>query len=175
MNTYTVLTIIIIIISLLAMWYIIIYNKIKNNQSKIEKVESIIDEDLRHKYDLLMEIEQNIPSKKDYFKEFKELKNADISNFDLERKLKEAEITIKKAYEDLKPNNDNTKELFYQIKTTNEKISAGISYYNHHMNKRNDYIRKFPNNIIAHLHGITTKPFFDQKDMTDDIIDDFKL
>ena len=90
MNTYTVLTIIIIIISLLAMGYIIIYNKIKNNQSKIEKVESIIDEDLRHKYDLLMEIEQNIPSKKDYFKEFKELKNADISNFDLERKLKEA-------------------------------------------------------------------------------------
>ena len=71
MNTYTVLTIIIIIISLLAMGYIIIYNKIKNNQSKIEKVESIIDEDLRHKYDLLMEIEQNIPSKKTTSKNLK--------------------------------------------------------------------------------------------------------
>ena len=173
MNIYTLL-IIIIIISILAMGYIIIYNKMKSNQSKIEKVESIIDEDLRHKYDLLSEIESNLNSKKDYFKDFKDLKNEDISNFDLERKLKEAEITIKKACEDNKLN-DSTKELFYQIKTINEKLSAGISYYNHYMHKRNDYIRRFPNNIIARIHNIEVKPFFDQKDMSDDILDDFKL
>lgn len=175
MNLITIITIIIIILALISIGYILIYNKMKNNQSKIEKVESIIDEDLRHKYDLLMEIESSIKSKKDYFKEFKELKNENISNFDFERKLKEAEITIKKAYEDTQEENDSTKELLYQIKTTNEKLAAGISYYNHYMNKRNDYIRKFPNNIIAKIHGIEIKPFFDQKDMTDDILEDFKL
>ena len=39
----------------------------------------------------------------------------------------------------------------------------------------NAYIRKFPNNIVAKMHKIKSKPFFDGKDMTDIEINDFKI
>ena len=61
------------------------------------------------------------------------------------------------------------------FKMINEKLTACISYYNKQMNLLNGYIRKFPNNIIAKLHNVKSKPFFDGKDMTDTDIEDFKL
>ena len=52
---------------------------------------------------------------------------------------------------------------------------AGILYYNKHTSSLNNYIRKFPNNIIAKIHHVKVKPYFDGKDMTDNDIEDFKL
>ena len=39
----------------------------------------------------------------------------------------------------------------------------------------NGYIRKFPSNLIAKFNNFKIKPFFDGKDMTDEIYDDIKL
>ena len=66
-------------------------------------------------------------------------------------------------------------EIKKSFKEVNEKLTAGITYYNKQTNLLNSYIRKFPNNLIAKIHHISTKPFFDGKDMTDDDIFDFKL
>jgi len=173
----TVILIIIIILGLLAIYYISIYNKLQYYKTKIEKVEGLIDQDLRDKFDTIMEADIIIKSKKDYLKEYKNLKEQKISNFELERKLKEAENIIRNLYEDNSELNQNEKmtEIIHNIKFTNEKITAGISYYNNHTSKLNDFIRKFPNNIIAKIHHTKTKPFFDGKDMNDDDILDFKL
>ena len=43
------------------------------------------------------------------------------------------------------------------------------------MNVLNAHIRKFPNNIVAKIHQIKSKPYFDGKDMFDDNTKDFKL
>ena len=66
-------------------------------------------------------------------------------------------------------------EVKEEFKNINEKLVAGISYYNKHVTDINNYIRKFPNNIIAKIHHIKAKTFFDGKDMTDTDIEDFKL
>ena len=87
---------------------------------------------------------------------------------------------IKQFFEKSAQSAMQTKQQLMQFlqevfKMINEKLTACISYYNKQMNLLNGYIRKFPNNIIAKLHNVKSKPFFDGKDMTDNDIEDFKL
>ena len=181
METLTIFLLLIILIGILAIFYISIYNNIQFNKTKIEKVEGNIDDDLRAKFDLIIKadtvIKNTLNEKKDYLKDFIHLKEEKISNFDLERKLKEAETIITTLYEDNKELNENEsmKEIKEEFKNANEKLLAGISYYNKHVNEMNAFIRKFPNNIVAKIHHIKPKTFFDGKDMTDIDINDFKL
>ena len=179
MEALTILLLLIILIGILAIFYISIYNNIQFSKTKIEKVEGNIDDDLRTKYDLIIKadtvIKQTLNEKKDYLKDFINLKDEKISNFDLERKLKEAETIITTLYEDNKDLNENESMTAIQedFKSANEKLIAGISYYNKHVNEMNAFIRKFPNNIVAKIHHIKPKTFFDGKDMTDTDINDF--
>lgn len=181
MQTFNTILLIIIIIGLIAMLYITIYNRIQFAKIKIEKVESKIDEDLREKYDLIIQadtiIKDKINSKKDYLKEYRELKDAKISTFDMERKLKQAETLIITLCNDndVLNNNDEMQSIIQNFKFIDEKITAGISYYNNHTSLYNEYVRKLPNNLVAKLHHIKEKQFFDGKDMTDTDINDFKL
>ena len=181
MGVFGILLFIVASICLIALFYILIFNKLQYGKTKIEHVEGLIDDDLREKYDIVVRADNAIKSllntKKDYLKDYTNLKDAKISNFDLERKLKEAENLILNLYNDNTEltENDNMFQIMRDFKTVNEKLTAGISYYNRQMNVLNAYIRKFPNNIIAHIHHITSKPFFDRKDMTDTDINDFKL
>ncbi len=181
MNFWVILLLLIAIIGTIAIIYITIYNRLQFGKTKIEHVESLIDDDLRTKYDIIMRANDVIKNetnvKKDYLKDFSKLKEAEISNFDLERKLKEAENIIMNLYNDNIElnNNENMLEIMKNLKTSNEKLIAGISYYNRQLNVLNAYIRKFPNNLIAKIHHIESKPFFDQKNRTDTNIHDFKL
>ena len=174
--------IIIIVIALLIIGYISIYNKIQDYIVKIEKAEGIIDEDLRNKYDILLKINTyftnvNEKNQKDYLKDLKELKQKEISNFELERKLMESETLLLDVYNDnIKyQENEELKQLLKDLQNKNEKITAGISYYNNYTNKLNAYIRKIPNNFVAITSRIKPKPFFDGKNMNDTNINDFKL
>jgi len=54
-------------------------------------------------------------------------------------------------------------------------LQAAKSYYNKYTSELNDAIRQFPSNIVAKMHGMEIKPFFDGKNMQDDIVDDFKF
>ncbi len=180
MGLFGIILIIVACVCLVAIFYISIYNKIQLELTKIEHVEGLIDEDLRTKYDLILRADDAMKKsdiKKDYFKEYRKLKEEKISNFDLERKLKEAEMMIHNLYHD-NPElslNENMDEVMRDFKIVNEKLIAGISYYNKKTNLFNAYIRKFPNNFIAKIHHISIKTFFDTKDMTDTDINDFKL
>ncbi len=181
METYTILLLIIILLGILSILYITIYNHLQYNKTKIEKAEGNIDDDLRTKFDLIVKadniIKNSIKSKNEYLKEIVNLKEEKISNFNLERKLKEAETIIDTLYDDNKELNENEtmNEVKQELKAIDEKLVAGISYYNKHVSEINAYIRKFPNNIISKIHRIKVRPFFDGKDMTDTDIEDFKL
>ncbi len=181
MQTFGLILIFLAIFLLIVIYYIIVYNKIQSYKTKIDHVEGIIDETLRAKYDHIIKIEdcilKNLKEKKAYLKELRDLKKEKISNFELNRKLTEAEGIVENLYHD----NDNLKDndailkVFEEQKLTNEKLMAGILYYNKHTSSLNNYIRKFPNNIIAKIHHVKVKPYFDGKDMTDNDIEDFKL
>ena len=161
--------------------YIIYYNALQDCKTKIDESESMIDEALRSKYDILLKLESliktNIKETKINFKDLNDLKKESISNFQLERKLVDTVLLINKIQDDF-PNLEEIKEyreLLNDIRVMDEKINASKKYYNKYTSKSNELVRKFPSNIIAKFHNITIRNFFDNKDMNDDIINDFKL
>ena len=60
-------------------------------------------------------------------------------------------------------------------KRINEKITSAKSFYNKYITESNELVRKFPSNIVAKFHNVKIKYFFDNNDMNDEEINDFKL
>lgn len=182
MNLFHVFLIFIILGAGVALIYIYFFNKMQYIKTKIEQAEGIIDETLRNRYDMLVRADNIVKSSlqdgKEYFKEYLALKKKNISNFELDRKLKEAFALLYKFKDDY-PNeigqNKDLKEIFSSIKASDEKIAAITGYYNKNTSELNALIRKFPSNIIGSIHKFKINPFFDGKDLHDDIYDDFKL
>ncbi len=172
---------IVILVGAIGILYVYQYNKLQHSKTKIDHAECLIDEALRNRYDILTKadnlIKSELKSDKTYFKGLNKVKEENISNFDLDRKLTEyinLLEQIKMDYSDLS-NNKVFKEILTENKKASEKLQAAKSYYNKYTSELNDLIRTFPSNIVARLHKIEIKPFFDGKNMEDEIIDDFKL
>ena len=175
----SIILLIIIIIGIIALVYVITYNNLVNYKIKIEKAEGIIDENLRNKYDLIAKMNiaiKKVVTKKDYLKDYIDLKDKRISNYELDRKLTEAMniiLEVKNDYSEL-----DTKEFNNDLKEVNkinETLTSCKTYYNKNTTELNKIIRKFPTNIVAKIHRYKIKPFFDGKNMQDAVIDDFKL
>ena len=179
MEWITLILILIAIIGIIAIVYAIIYNNLVTIKIKIDKAEGIIDEALRQKYDLICKMNTPVKkaaNKKDYLKEYIELKDKRISNYEMDRKLTEAYNIILEVKGDHSAL--DTKEFNKEIKEMeeiNETLASSKIYYNKNMSEINTIIKKFPSNIVAKIHGYKIKPFFDGKNMQDEIIDDFKL
>ena len=173
--------IILIVGGIVTITYIVYYNALQDCKVKIDEAESMIDEALRSKYDILLKLESiiknNIKETKINFKDLNDLKKESISNFQLERKLVDTVLLISKIQDDF-PELEEQKdyrELLNDIRVMDERINASKKFYNKYTSKSNELVRKFPSNIIAKFHNITIRNFFDNKDMNDDIINDFKL
>lgn len=170
-----------ILIGAIGILYVYQYNQLQHSKTKIDHAECLIDESLREKYDLLIKADKLIKSElnndKTFFKGLDKIKNENISNFDLDRRLTDyinLLDQIKLDYPEL-VNNKGFKDILSENKKNDEKLQAAKSYYNKYTSELNDLIRTFPSNIVARMHGIVIKPFFDGKNMEDEIIDDFKL
>ena len=179
MGWITLILVLIAIIGIIAIIYAIIYNNLVTIKIKIDKAEGIIDEALRQKYDLICKMNTAVKkaaNKKDYLKEYIELKDKRISNYEMDRKLTEAyniilEVKGDHSALDTKDFNKEIKEM----ECVNETLASSKIYYNKNTSEINAIIKKFPSNIVAKIHGYKIKPFFDGKNMQDEIIDDFKL
>ncbi len=161
--------------------YCTYYNTLQSKKLKVNEAESVIDESLRNKYDLLLRstsiVKSNCEIKAEYFKEYEDLKNKKLSNFDLDRKLTEGVNLLYKLKNDFPEldSNRNLKDSLMEIKRSDERLEAAKSYYNKYTTELNLIIRKFPSNIISRIHNFEINPFFDGKNLDDDIIKDMKL
>lgn len=181
MTVVYVFLILIIFGGSLGLLYAIYYNKLHEQKIKVDEAEGSIDEALRKRYDLLIRFGEllgnRIRMKSSYFKELVELKETNFSNFELDRKLIEGMNLIyklKSDYPELEKER-SFKELIIELKDNEEKLEAGKSFYNKYTTLLNEIIKKFPSNIVARIHRFDAKPYFDGKDLEDNIIDDFKL
>ena len=77
----------------LGILYVYNYNKLQHSKTKIEHAECLIDEALRNKYDLITQYDKLVKSEldidKNFLKDLDKLKDENISNFDMDRKLTE--------------------------------------------------------------------------------------
>lgn len=172
---------IVVIMGGLGIIYITFYNQMQNYLIRINEAESIIDIALRERYDLIEKSEKVLKKevKLDLheFRALKAIKKENISSFDFDRsttKCINLIIQVKKDYPSL-DNNSDFKIIFQDIKYSEEKIESGKSFYNRYTTKLNKIIARFPSNIIASIHHIKTRNYFDGKNLHDDNENDFKL
>lgn len=178
---FYVILIAIIFICLVLIAYIISYNKIQNLKIKINESETVIDEEIRKKYDFsvrminLLNDDYNIKDKS--FKDFDKLKDTKISNFDIDRKITEVINVYKQAKTDIddKKDTQNLKDLDKDLRLIEEHLESAKLYYNNNTSKLNAIIMSFPSNIVAKIHRIKPQAYFDGKNLFDDNVEDFKL
>lgn len=169
----------VIVFALIAILYIVLYNKLQNNLIRINESENEIDETLRKRYDLLVKMESlinnNTKLDQNNFKDFNS--ETKISNFDADRKLTKITETFKKIRSDYSKELDIEafNNILTELKINEEKNEAAKAYYNKFTTKLNLIIKKFPSNIIARIHKIKERNYFDNKNLYDDDILDFKL
>lgn len=178
-----IILVIIIIICTIAIFYAIVYNKFQDYIIRINEVESIIDNDLRSKYDL---INRSIPiiksnmgkdNEKEIFGEIVKLRSRKIGNFELYRILVRASNEfncLREEYPDINKS-DEIKKIGKQINDIDLNVDNSIDYYNDNITIYNKLLKKFPSNIVATFCKYKEKLFFDRKDMNDEDYEDFKL
>lgn len=179
--TLIIILIAIILIGIIIIQYIFNYNKLQEMNIKINEAESIIDNELRNKYDLIIRsssiINKLLKKEISYFKELEKLKSDNISNFEMDRKITEGENLIHKVKNDYKSLEDNEEynTIINSLKDSDEILDAAKSFFNKYTTEINLIIKKFPTNLIAKIHRIKVRNYFDGKNMFDDEIKDFKL
>lgn len=175
----------IIVMCIIIAIYTIQYNKLQDYIIRINEVESIIDNNLRNKYDNINKcvslikgnekINEEIDKK--MFEEIVRLRTKKISNFDLDRKLIEANTsfaTLKEKYKELRENEEII-NISQKIDELDETLNVNRDYYNKNIADYNKLVKLFPTNIVAKICKYEEKLFFDRKDMSDDDFNDFKL
>lgn len=163
------------------MFLISIYNKYQNYIIRINEAEANIDSTLRKRFDFLNKsigiIKANTNIEGDILEIIVRLRSKKLSNFELDRQLYEAinEFNkIKEEHPDLK-NSEAFIKIDLGLAESEAEIVASRKYYNDIITDYNKLVRIFPSNIVAFVCKYKQRPYFDGKDMNDNIINDFKL
>lgn len=171
---YTIIGIIVLLFIFIKM-----YNDIKMCSLKINSVESVIDEVLRSKYESILKIVSIIKQEDEKNKDFdnlEDIKDSNISSFELSRILSDSELKIFEYKNDSKiSKNKDFNDLWYKIDSLNIKLQAEEKYYNENTTLYNNFISKFPSKIVALIMKFRERKYFDGKDMNDKNIKDFKI
>lgn len=169
-----------IAICLILIWYINIYNRYQNYIIRINEAEANIDSTLRKRFDLLNKsigIIKAITKKDNILDIIVKLRSKKLTNFELDRQIYEAinEFSkYKEDYPDLKTN-EGFMKIELGINETEAEIVASRKYYNDIITDYNKLVRTFPSNVVAKISKYKVKPYFDGKNMEDNIVNDFKL
>lgn len=181
MEVFLAIVIVFIIICLILIWFFWTYNNYQNLIIRINEVESRIDSTLRKRFDLLNKsiniIKANINEKGDVLEIIVKLRSRKLSNFELDRYLYDAINEFNNYIEKHKEINSNETiiKINSDLNKTEHEINAFRKYYNDNITKYNQLIKKFPTNLVGNILKYNEKLYFDGKNMSDDIINDFKL
>jgi len=170
-----------IVFCVLLVWYITTYNNYQSFIIRINEVEANIDTVLRKRFDLLNKsiaiIKGNAPIEEDILEIIVKLRSRKISNFDLDRELYNA-INEFNSYGEKFPelkSVENYVKIDIALLESETEIEALRKYYNDVITDYNKLVRSFPSNVVGNMSSFKEKTYFDGKDMTDEIYDDFKL
>ena len=174
MDTTTIIAIIVILIlALIAAWYIKVLNKLNIALVKIDETSSGIDVALTKRYDLLTKMIEVV---KGYTKHEKETlievtklrKNMSMNdknkmNDEMTQAIEQIKI-IAENYPDLKAN-ENFIVLQNSITEVEENLGMARKLYNSNVSAFNQLIVVFPNSIVASTRRMKQKEFFEADDL----------
>ncbi len=180
MTTFITILGFLILISIILMLFANIYNNFQALLIKINESEANIDTTLRKRYDLINKTIGIIKNNKEIEEPLdliEKLRSKKISNFELDRKLYDAINEVNNTldkYPELK-NLETIIKLQFSLNESEHEIEALRKYYNDNITYYNKRVAKIPSNFIALIFSYKNRPYYDGKDMTDNIINDFKI
>ncbi|MFA5602408.1 MAG: LemA family protein [Bacilli bacterium] len=166
---------IVILLTLKALWFVIVYNNFQVNIVAINEAEASIDSILRKRFDLLNKavgvIKGYIGHEKEILEDVVKLRSRKLSNIELDKELNESIkqfYEIADSYSELK-GSDNFLKLLDSINDVEEQLSASRNYYNSKIASYDKRVRKFPSNMVAKLFKYKNKEFFDSNKKEKDV------
>lgn len=161
------------ILALIAVFFIVIYNRLVSLRQSRRNAFADIDVQLRLRYDLvpnLVEIVKGYAShEKEVFIKVTEAR-AHVKDAHTQEERVKSENDLSQAlvnlfavaenYPQLKAN-ENFKELQLELTDIENKISAARRFFNSSTAEYNTAVQQFPASIIAGMTGFTIEPFFE--------------
>ena len=167
MGLATIICIVIAVLALLAIGFIVIYNRFQENIIRINEVESDIDNVLRKRFDLLNKsitiIKDKLPEVENPLSSIEELHSKKMTNFDLDRALYQS-INEFDSYLD-KIDDSEFKKIALILNETEAELIAYRKYYNDITTDYNRLRHKFPTNIVALICKYKSRNYYDNKNV----------
>lgn len=169
------MTILIIIIAVLVLWFIFVYNGFVRMRTQVQEAWSDIDVQLKRRYDLIPNLIETVKGYAAHEKNVLEsVTNARANALNAEnsgdpKRVNEAEnmlsgalkslFAVSENYPDLKANT-NFLELQRELSDTENKIQASRRFYNSVVTKLNIAIDSFPGGLVGKMFNFEKKEFF---------------
>ncbi|MCB9806275.1 LemA family protein [Candidatus Nomurabacteria bacterium] len=168
-----ILSILIIIIAVLVLWFIIIYNKFIRLRTRSEEAWSDIDVQLKRRYDLIPNLVETVKGYAQHESStLQKVTDARVQAMNAQgvEQKGQAEnmlsgalkslFAVSESYPDLKAN-QNFLELQRELTDTENKIQASRRFYNTNVRDLNIGVESFPNSIVAKMFHFAKKEFFE--------------
>ena len=176
MNILTLPYILLVIVGVLAIWFIVTYNRFVGGANRIAEAWSDIEVQLKRRYDLIPNIVETV---KGYAAHERETLDSvtqartQAMGAQTPEQRTQAENTltntlktlfaVSENYPDLKAN-ANFLDLQRELADTENKIQAARRFYNGNVRDYNISIESFPSNMIAGMFSFAKKDLFDLAD-----------
>ncbi len=164
--------IILVIVVILILFVIGIYNKLVSLRLRVKNAWAQIDTQLKRRFDLIPNLVETV---KGYAKHEEgtlekviearnkyvsggSVNDAAIASNELSNCLKSI-FALAEAYPDLKAN-ENFNSLQIELTGTEDKIAFARQFYNDTVQKYNESIAVFPNNLLSGMFGFKEEEFF---------------
>jgi len=167
------LIIIIAIVVIVALWYVLTYNRLVSLREQFRNAWSQIDVQLKRRHDLIPNLVETVKGyaahERGTFEAVVKARQMAIDAKSIpEAQQAENQLTstlrslfaVAEAYPDLKAN-QNFLMLQEELSGTEGKIAYARQHYNDVVNVYNATIKSVPANIIANSSGFTEQPYFE--------------
>ena len=173
----TIFLVILIIVVILVLSVIGIYNNLVSLRLRVKNAWAQIDTQLKRRFDLIPNLVETvkgyakheegtltkvIEARNKYTAATGSVEETAAASNELTNCLKSI-FALSEAYPELQAN-ENFKSLQIELSGTEDKIAFARQFYNDTVQKYNESIMVFPNNIFANMFGFKEEKFFEVTD-----------
>lgn len=165
--------IVLFVLAILVVWGIMIYNRIVALKKKVEETWSIIEVQLKRRYDLIPNLVETVKGymkhEKETLTKVAELRSAIMNAPTRAERLKadnmlagtlKSLFAVAENYPALRAN-ENFLKLQESLEDTENRVSYARMSYNSTVRDYNTYIALIPNSFVASMIGAKPEPFFE--------------
>ena len=173
MNIYLIISIVFAVIAILVLIYVASYSKLKGYKEKMEKAESLIEENLDKKFDLIIAMNSQIKKvtgKKDYLKDYTNLKDMITTNIEKDLKLEEAVRLINELMKDFTEINSDKEFMknYQHLREVDEVLVASKNLFNQNALQSNQLLKTFPYSLMSKVANFKIRSYYTSINKTDE-------